>query len=254
MFGEGEAALVRYSNFANRRMIVTHYTSTHPATINLMMGLFRLSRDVNPLHFAFERGWQVAQGKEAFTAQDVSRLGAAAEFFAAIGLIYGTSKAFGAIRPVTGGARTYGVDPRMVEGDIAKGVLDASGYADNPTATVLSRMLKATPSNRVVFRGLGGSKYLEGEFQFVLKDGRVVFGSRGGARMPHPTLVGGATPRVSGAGIVKFQRGQIVSIDNASGHFKPGPESMAAIQEAFAAFPKGAFSQDFIGFSRVQVQ
>ena len=96
LFGESEAALVRYSNFANRRMIVQHYTSTHPATVNLMMGLFRLSRDVNPVHFAFERGWQVAQGKEAFTGQDVSSLGAAAEFFVAIALIYGTSKGLGA--------------------------------------------------------------------------------------------------------------------------------------------------------------
>ena len=130
-------------------------------------------------------------------------------------------------------------------------MLDASGYVDNPTATALSRMLKATPSNRVVFRGLGKSNYLEGEFQFALNDGRVVIGSRGGARMPHPTLVGGANPRVTGAGIVKFQRGKIVSVDNSSGHFKPGPESMAAIQEAFGAFPKEVFGRGFIGFNRV---
>ena len=60
--------------------------------------------------------------------------------------------------------------------------------------------------------------------------------------MPHPTLLGGHA-EVEGAGVVRFQKGQIVAIDNASGHYKPGRESLAAIEEVFARFPRGSSAE-----------
>lgn len=109
LFGRGAGAAQRYAHFANRRSIVSHYVWSHPATIRLHLGLYGLFRDSNPLHFALERGWRVGSGKEMFTQQDVSRLGAAAEFFAALAVGVAVERAMSLARPpvVRGGAAPY---------------------------------------------------------------------------------------------------------------------------------------------------
>jgi RHS repeat-associated protein len=99
LFGTGETAASQYANYENRRRILAHYVYTHPATVRLLLGLYRLFRDINPIHFALERGWQIGSGREMFTQQDVSRIGAAAEFLASLALIYGVGRALGAARP-----------------------------------------------------------------------------------------------------------------------------------------------------------
>jgi hypothetical protein len=99
LVGTGELAARRYAHFENRRRIIAHYVWTHPATTRLQLGLYGLVRDSNPLHFALERGWQVSRGKEMFTEQDVSRLGAAAEFFAALAVGVAMEKALGPVHP-----------------------------------------------------------------------------------------------------------------------------------------------------------
>ncbi|WP_309890767.1 YwqJ-related putative deaminase [Archangium sp.] len=91
--GTGVDAARSYAHFENRRRIVAHYVLTHPATVQLQLGLYGLTRDTNPLHFALERGWQVGSGKEMFTEQDVSQLGAATEFFAALAVAVALEKA-----------------------------------------------------------------------------------------------------------------------------------------------------------------
>jgi GH25 family lysozyme M1 (1,4-beta-N-acetylmuramidase) len=92
IFGSGQDDAVHYANFENRRRIMAHYVTTHPATVRLELGLYRLIRDINPLHFALERGWQIGGGKEMFTGLEVSRLGAAFEFVASLALVYGIGK------------------------------------------------------------------------------------------------------------------------------------------------------------------
>jgi hypothetical protein len=99
LFGTGPNSAQQYANFENRRRILAHYVYTHPATINLELGVYSFVRDINPLHFALERGWQIGGGREMFTGQDVSRLGAAGEFLASLALIYGVGKALTAARP-----------------------------------------------------------------------------------------------------------------------------------------------------------
>jgi hypothetical protein len=102
LFGSGQGAVQQYANYENRRRIMAHYFYTHPATLNLQLGIYRFVRDINPLHFALERGWQIGGGQEMFTSQDVSRLGAAGEFLASLALVYGIGKAVRAARPTPG--------------------------------------------------------------------------------------------------------------------------------------------------------
>jgi subtilisin family serine protease len=105
LFGTGPDAARRYANYENRRRILANYVYTHPATLRLELGLYRSVRDINPLHFALERGWQIGSGREMFTEQEVSRLGAAFEFVASLALVYGVGKALDITAPVAGEAR-----------------------------------------------------------------------------------------------------------------------------------------------------
>jgi hypothetical protein len=90
LFGADPAAKQQFANYENRRRIIAHYTLTHPATIAYEMGLYRLSRDLNPVTFVMERVYQVITGKEAFTDADISRLRASVELLlpVAIGRLF----------------------------------------------------------------------------------------------------------------------------------------------------------------------
>jgi hypothetical protein len=78
-FGDSKDVAVRYANFENRRRIIAHYVWTHPTTIQYEMGLYRLSRDLNPVTFVLERVHQLTTGSETFTNDNVSRIEAGAE-------------------------------------------------------------------------------------------------------------------------------------------------------------------------------
>jgi hypothetical protein len=99
LFGTGGNAVQRYSNYENRRRILAHYVYTNPATVRLEMGLYRLFRDANPVFFSLEKGWEIGSGKEMFTGEDVSRLGAALEFTISLAVVYGVGKMLGAASP-----------------------------------------------------------------------------------------------------------------------------------------------------------
>jgi RHS repeat-associated protein len=135
----------------------------------------------------------------------------------------------------------FSVDKTMHAADEAAGVLINGRYIQNPTARNLSYMV--TESGRI------GSKRTNGRFMYVIdQEGAIIVGSRNASRMPHPTLVGGENPRVLGAGIVDIRGGKIYSVDNASGHFKPGPGSLDAAQSAFSQLPPNVFRKDFQGY------
>ncbi|MFL5345038.1 MAG: hypothetical protein ACJ8AT_09595 [Hyalangium sp.] len=109
--GTGAAAAEGYAHWENRRRIVKHYFMTHPATLQQLLGLYGLARDVNPLHFALERGWQMGSGQEMFTEQGVSQLGAAQEFFKALAVGVAAGKLMTATRPVPGWGVPEPVEP-----------------------------------------------------------------------------------------------------------------------------------------------
>ncbi|EOE6860827.1 hemagglutinin repeat-containing protein [Cronobacter dublinensis] len=135
----------------------------------------------------------------------------------------------------------WSVDPATQPADKAAGVLINGSYIKNPTAQNLSGLLSET--------GRVGTKNMNGQFMYVIdKTGNIIIGTRSGQRMPHPTLIGGKDPQVIGAGIVEIRGGKIYSVDNASGHFKPGAGSIGVAKDAFSKIPSQYFSKDFQGY------
>jgi hypothetical protein len=60
-------------------------------------------------------------------------------------------------------------------------------------------------------------------------------------------LIGGADPKVKAAGIVEIRGGKIHSIDNASGHYKPGAACLSEAKGAFGKLNPKIF-KDFEGY------
>jgi hypothetical protein len=140
-----------------------------------------------------------------------------------------------------GSGPLFSVDRSMFAADEAAGVRFGGSYIKNPTAQSLSDLV--TESGRI------GGKQMNGQYMYVIdSSGDITIGTRGGQRMPHPTLIGGEDPLVLGAGIVDIRAGRIYSIDNASGHFKPGAGSLDAARDAFGRLPAKVFRPDFQGY------
>jgi hypothetical protein len=136
--------------------------------------------------------------------------------------------------------KLFTVDKTMQAADEAAGVLVKGKYIKNPTAKPLAELITET--------GKVGGKKMSGQFMYVIDEsGKITIGTRAGQRMPHPTLVGGANPRVQAAGIVDIRGGRIFSINTASGHFKPGHEALEAAGAAFGKLPEGAFHPAYKG-------
>ncbi|WP_040214198.1 hypothetical protein [Clostridium polynesiense] len=130
----------------------------------------------------------------------------------------------------------------MFPDDEAAGVLRNGSYVKNPTAHNISDYINEG-SNYL------GNKNMNGQYMYVIDmDGNIIIGTRGGQRMPHPTLVGGSNPQVQAAGMMEVRGGKIYSINNASGHFKPSSECLNIAKEKFAELPGNIFSKDFKGF------
>jgi hypothetical protein len=108
IFGTRSDAAQRYANYETRRRIIANYVWKHPATIRLQLAFYQSVRDINPIHFVFERGWQVGSGKEMFTKRDVSRLRAAVEFFTFLAVSYGASRVLSITSP-TGAGNGLGI-------------------------------------------------------------------------------------------------------------------------------------------------
>ena len=135
------------------------------------------------------------------------------------------------------------VDPSFRSADEAAGVLVNGSYIKNPTARNLSDSVTASGKVRV------DGQLANGQYMYVVDpSGNIVIGTRGGQRMPHPTLIGGSNPQVQAAGIVDIRGGKIYSVDNASGHFKPGNGSLQNAESAFGGLPSNSFHTDFKGY------
>lgn len=138
-------------------------------------------------------------------------------------------------------SKGFRVDSSMFAADEAAGVLRNGSYIKNPAAQRLSDLV--TDSGRI------GSKNMNGQYMYVVdQEGSIIIGTRSGQRMPHPTLVGGENPQVLGAGIVDIRGGKVYSVDNASGHFKPGAGSLEAARDAFSKLPSNVFHKNFQGY------
>lgn len=133
-------------------------------------------------------------------------------------------------------APSYHVINDMLENDKADTDIynPTRGYFSNPTATVLS---DAIEGDRIMFNG----NRAENSLTYVMDmDGNIIFGKRcnpndPSKRAPHPTLIGGKDPQVQCAGIIKFYKGRIVSVDDRSGHFRPNNKSLEKVNAALQA-------------------
>lgn len=79
-------------------------------------------------------------------------------------------------------------------------------------------------------------------------EGNIFIGNRDGQRNPHPTLIGGKNPQVLAAGMIDIRKGKIYLVNNESGHFKPGNESLTIIKQKFGEIPKQYFHKNFQGY------
>ncbi|MCG8671624.1 MAG: hypothetical protein MI867_19620, partial [Pseudomonadales bacterium] len=84
IFADGVYELSDVANFYNRSRVVNHFVMSHPATQEMFGFAYRFARDINPVHFAFERGYQVGSGEEFATGVEVNKIRSGVEFIAAL--------------------------------------------------------------------------------------------------------------------------------------------------------------------------
>jgi len=204
----------------------------------------------------YSGGWRAAYtvlgfGEMVLTALGIEQAGKAA-FFPARPVVPQAAKAGETIaqevKSVTE-KTVYTVEPAMQAKDIAEKVLVDGKYLNNPTAKNMNDLIRQG-YNYV------GSKQMNGRYMYVIdQEGNIIIGTRAKdiatgrtLHMPHPTLIGGENPVVQGAGIVEIRGGKIYSIDNVSGHFKPGSGSLDAVKGVFDQLPQNVFHKDFLGY------
>lgn len=90
-----------------------------------------------------------------------------------------------------------------------------------PLQSIPNRGLDLSPDGKLtgeVFNGMaevrGSPAYLNGEFDFVVSEGRFLFGKR-------HTFLSMSGSDVEAAGTLIFKRGKITQLDNMSGHYRP---------------------------------
>jgi hypothetical protein len=86
LFGDNKDAFEQYANYQARSQLIFRYAMSDPNMKAYVGDLYRLARDVNPVHFVGERLQQVATGEEALTGQETGRVRPALELAAAYGL------------------------------------------------------------------------------------------------------------------------------------------------------------------------
>ncbi len=153
------------------------------------------------------------------------------------GLYSGT---FGGSQPY---AETYHVADDMMNMDKKDSTIykPSTGYFKNPKSSTLD---DAINGNAIYLNG----KSAHGTFTYVLdENGNIIFGKRfnpndEGKRSPHPTLLGGKDPLVQCAGIITFENGKIVSVNDRSGHYRPNAKSLdkvnSALDKLYATHPE----------------
>lgn len=101
LFGSGEEALQKYSNYANRGQLITRHAFADPKMRQYVTEIYRLTRDTNLLHMMFERGHQMTAGQELLTGESISRWDAFLEFGGTLVGMKLIQQALAAIRPPT---------------------------------------------------------------------------------------------------------------------------------------------------------
>ncbi len=133
-------------------------------------------------------------------------------------------------------APTYHVVPDMLAKDKADSKIynPSTGYFKNP----LAKPIQDTIKNGQIHMD---DHNAHGTYTYVLTEsGDIVFAKRfnpndSHSRAPHPTLVGWKDPQVKCAGMIRIEKGRIIWYNNDSGHFRPSPKSLEAVDKAISA-------------------
>jgi hypothetical protein len=147
--------------------------------------------------------------------------------------------------------------------DEEAGILVNGKYLKNPTATNADDLIINTSGtikgkNRLNPEATNMELLNGNEYMYAVDEsGNLIIGTRAkgfnfstpDGKAPHPTLIGGANPKVKTAGTIDFRGGKIYKVTNSSGHFKPSNESLLVAEEIFRSkFPTNSFRKDFQGF------
>ena len=133
---------------------------------------------------------------------------------------------------------SYKVCEDMLQFDIDRGVYVNGTYDKNPTA---KNIIDVINGEYII-----SNKRNKSMTYVIDMDDNIIVAERNGngfdgKATPHPTLIGGANPRVKMAGILHLQEGKILFYDNMSGHYKPNIKSMKVAKNAFDKLPKYLF-------------
>jgi RHS repeat-associated protein len=91
------------ATLATRRRLLWALAFNAPSFADYVTDTYRLWRDVNPVTFFGERGYEIASGEEGLTGQRVSRVGAAAEAVVYVALGYAAKTLPAAVTGALGG-------------------------------------------------------------------------------------------------------------------------------------------------------
>lgn len=149
--------------------------------------------------------------------------------------------------------RSKAVEPDMHAKDITDGIVRQGQYPKN----TLTFNLQEHISGNGQIKEIDSLKGVHGMRMFVIdSQGNVLIGKRdpnGLIRMPHPTLIGGKEPVILAAGMIEFSKGRIVSVNNASGHYKPQASTLQTAEQILRGIlPASSFSPKFKGFIPVE--
>jgi hypothetical protein len=213
-----------YANYLTRRRIITFVSGM--SSIPQIQDIYRLCRDLNPVHFAWERGWQIGGGVEQFTRIRVSRSWAAIEMVAALAIIKATDVGINKLSgSIANEALVY--TPRR---EVLSIKIDpAAAYPKTiETLKITPALLKnnpeLVPTGRNPFvRDINGDFYIAPRYPVDFPN----LGNGNGG-IAHPQILGGGVP-VTGAGEIIIQHGKIVLITNKSGHYQPSSVQMMDI-------------------------
>ena len=135
----------------------------------------------------------------------------------------------------------YHVVDSMHKQDIETGAFKDGVYLKNPTAQNIQNMIKG---DYIIDKSFSS----ESLTYAITENNEIIVGKRNGngrregsIPTPHPSLIGGADPKVKMASMLQVANGKIVGYDDRSGHFKPNIKSMKVAKEAFGKLPKYLF-------------
>jgi hypothetical protein len=127
---------------------------------------------------------------------------------------------------------------------------DEYNYIRNPTRSPMNSLLVVDDAIQKTYKVSLKDSTDNFETLYVINpSGEIFVATRAlHVRMPHPTLLEVPDPEVIAGGLLKIKDSLLMSVDMASGHFKPGMMAIEVMLRAFSRLPESLYHQNFRGF------